>query len=90
MSHVSSLITYSGVKVLKLQVRSEGCEDKDKIVKQSCGLAVLKVDEHDYSKHGRGYNLVVIDGWTGIVSPYLTCLTLLPQYWKTRLSFYDS
>ena len=67
MLHVSRHLNYSDVRVLKLQIRSEGCDDKNKIVKQSCGLAMLKVDKQDYSKRGRGYNLVVVDGWTGML-----------------------
>ena len=45
-------------------MRSEGCEDRGR--KNGCGLAKIIVNNRDYSKHGRGYNFVVLDGNTGI------------------------
>ena len=45
-------------------MRSEGCEDRGR--KNGCGLAKITVNNRDYSKHGRGYNFVVLDGNTGI------------------------
>ena len=68
--YVLNISTYLDVKVLKFQVRSEGCEDKQRT---GCGLAFIKIDGHDYSKHGRGYNFVVVDGWTGILFGDTNC-----------------
>lgn len=46
-------------------MRSEGCEDRGR--KNGCGLAKITVNNRDYSKHGRGYNFVVLDGTTGML-----------------------
>ena len=46
-------------------MRSEGCEDPDK-TKDTCGIAYIKVNGKDVSKHGRGHNVVVVNGQTGI------------------------
>ena len=47
-------------------VRSEGCEDKGR--GPGCGIASININGQDYSKHKRGYNLVVLDGSTGMSS----------------------
>jgi hypothetical protein len=66
-SVINELNKIPDVKVLKLQVRSEGCDDRGK-TPNTCGLAFIKINGKDYSKHGRGYNFVVMDSWTGIFS----------------------
>ena len=48
---------------MAIQVRSEGCDDKGR--KRGCGWAKITVNNRDYSRHGRGYNFVVLDGNTG-------------------------
>ena len=44
-------------------IRSEGCDDTG--ARGSCGLATITVDGKDYSKRGRGYNVVVLNGDSG-------------------------
>ena len=56
-------------KTIAVQVRSEGCDDRGR--KNGCGLAKITVNNRDYSKHGRGYNFVVVDGNTGIQWKYM-------------------
>ena len=55
------------VRVLNIHVRSEGCEDPGK-TPNTCGIAYIKVDGTDHSLRGRGYNVVVVDGATGIIN----------------------
>ena len=47
-----------------IRLRSEGCNDADK-KPGSCGIAYTYVDGTDKSPHGRGHNVVVVDGTTG-------------------------
>ena len=56
-------------KTIAIQVRSEGCEDRGR--RRGCGWAKITVNNRDYSRHGRGYNFVVLDGNTGIKSMFL-------------------
>nr|XP_058952249.1 uncharacterized protein LOC131779695 [Pocillopora verrucosa] len=49
-----------------IHIKSEGCEDP-KRPKNTCGFANITVKRTDYSLHGRGYNVVVVDGTTGEV-----------------------
>ncbi|XP_078357479.1 uncharacterized protein LOC144642389 [Oculina patagonica] len=48
-----------------INVRSEGCDDPGKA--PPCGIAYLKVNGRDYSPHGRGHNVVIVDATTGVV-----------------------
>ena len=50
-----------------IDVRSEGCDDPGK-APNTCGIAYIKVDGKDYSFHGRGHNVVVVDSRTGILA----------------------
>ena len=45
-------------------VRSEGCNDPGK-APNTCGIAYIKVNGKDYSLHGRGINVVVVDATIG-------------------------
>ena len=56
-------------KTMAIQVRSEGCEDRGR--RRGCGWAKITVNNRDYSRHGRGYNFVVLDGNTGIQPIFL-------------------
>ena len=56
-------------KTIAIQVRSEGCDDRGR--KRGCGWAKITVNNRDYSKHGRGYNFVVLDGNTGTQWKYI-------------------
>lgn len=47
-----------------IHIRSEGCEDPGR-APNTCGLAYIEVKGKDFSPHGRGYNVVVVDGRTG-------------------------
>lgn len=47
-----------------IRLRSEGCNDADK-KPETCGIAYTYVDGMDKSPHGRGHNVVVVDGMTG-------------------------
>ena len=49
---------------MDIHIKSEGCEDP-KRPKNTCGFANITVKRTDYSLHGRGYNVVVVDGTTG-------------------------
>ena len=53
-------------KIAKIFIRSEGCNDRGK--KGHCGRAYIKVNGRDYSTHRRGYNIVVLSAFTGILS----------------------
>ena len=57
-------LSFSYLSVLRIFVRSEGCDDPG-IPQDSCGKAVIKVNGRDYSKHGRGHNVVVVNYDTG-------------------------
>lgn len=51
------------VKMLMISIRSEACNDRGK--RRHCGLTNIKVNGKDYSKHSRGYNIVVLRADTG-------------------------
>lgn len=53
-------------KIAKISIRSEGCNDRGKY--GHCGRAYIKVNGRDYSTHRRGYNIVVLNAFTGIRS----------------------
>ncbi|XP_022777605.1 uncharacterized protein LOC111319039 [Stylophora pistillata] len=49
-----------------IHIRSEGCEDLGRTeVSNSCGFTKIEVNGKDFCPHGRGYNVVVVDGRTG-------------------------
>lgn len=50
-------------KLLPIYIKSEACDDSGI---KGCGHAVISVAGKDYSKQGRGYNVVVVDAKTGI------------------------
>ena len=50
---------------MNIHVRSEGCDDPGKTA-GTCGLAYIKVNGQDYSLHGRGHNVVIVDAKTGL------------------------
>jgi len=52
------------VSFLDIHVRSEGCDDPGKA--PGCGLAYIKVNGKDYSLHGRGHNVVIVEAKTGL------------------------
>jgi hypothetical protein len=45
--------------VVRIYIRSEACEDRGKA--RGCGRAYIKVNGKDYSRRGRGYNIVVLN-----------------------------
>ena len=47
-----------------IDIRSEGCNDPKK-TPDTCGVAYIRVDGKDHSRHGRGHNVVVVDRKTG-------------------------
>ena len=49
---------------MDIHIKSEGWEDP-KRTKNTYGIAYIKVNGIDFSPHGRGYNVVVVDGTTG-------------------------
>ncbi|CAH3108178.1 unnamed protein product [Pocillopora meandrina] len=65
----SCIAMYTGprcgtVRVLDIYIRSEGCDDPGKA--PICGKAYIKVDGTDYSLQERGFNVVVVNGETGV------------------------
>ena len=52
------------VLFLDIHIRSEGCNDT-RITPGTRGVAYIKVNGKDYSPHGRGHNVVIVDGNTG-------------------------
>lgn len=62
-NHVCYLVGRS----VGIRLRSEGCNDADK-KPGTCGIAYTYVDGMDKSPHGRGHNVVVVDGTTGTLS----------------------
>ena len=50
--------------MLNIFIRSEGCEDPGKTPK-TCGIAYIKVNGKDYSRHLRGHNVVIVSSVTG-------------------------
>ena len=58
------LFIFSAVSFLTLIAQGEGCADPFKTA-NTCGYSVLKVQGVDKSPHGRGHNIVVLDGTTG-------------------------
>jgi len=41
---------------LRVALRSEGCDDPGK---SACGIAYIKINNQEYSLHGRGFNVAV-------------------------------
>jgi hypothetical protein len=56
--------SYSSQKI-KLEVRSEGCDDKGKT--SGCGITTIRVDGEQVSRKQRGHNVVTLDETTGEV-----------------------
>ena len=50
--------------MLNIFIRSEGCEDPGK-TPETCGIAYIKVNGKDYSRHLRGHNVVIVSSVTG-------------------------
>ena len=50
---------------IEVYIRSEGFADRPKTL-NTRGIAYIKVNGEDYSRHGRGLNVVVVDGATGV------------------------
>lgn len=61
---MSNHVCYLVGRSVGIRLRSEGCNDADK-KPGSCGIAYTYVDGTDKSPHGRGHNVVVVDGTTG-------------------------
>ena len=59
---VAATVTAPAIDVY---IRSEGCSDIGK-TPNTCGIAYIKVNGKDYSRHSRGHNVVVVDGATGV------------------------
>ena len=49
---------------MTIVIRSEGCNDRGRSA--GCGRAVIRVNRRDLSRHSRGYNFVVLNGFTGL------------------------
>ena len=63
---LSSIIAYyvsPSTAIANVAIRSEGCEDPSK--HRGCGKAFIWVNGKDYSRHGRGHNVVVLNYKTG-------------------------
>ncbi|KAL9978627.1 hypothetical protein ACROYT_G016164 [Oculina patagonica] len=54
------------VSFLDIHIRSEGCNDT-RVTPGTRGIAYIKVNGKDYSPHGRGHNVVIVDAKTGAV-----------------------
>ena len=54
------------VTLLKMFVKSEGCEDTYKTA-GTCGIASIRVQTVERSLKSRGHNIVVADGTTGML-----------------------
>ena len=52
------------VSFLDFHIRSEGCNDPG-MTAGTCGIAYIRVNGKDYSLHGRGHNVVIVDAKTG-------------------------
>jgi len=65
-SEISVQIPFPPGRSVGIRLRSEGCNDADK-KPGTCGIAYTYVDGMDKSPHGRGHNVVVVDGTTGDV-----------------------
>ena len=52
---------------MDVDIRSEGCNDSQK-TPNTCGIAYIRVNGQDRSGHGRGHNVVVLDGATGKIN----------------------
>ncbi|XP_078368661.1 uncharacterized protein LOC144652511 isoform X2 [Oculina patagonica] len=62
-------VTYSqeqAVSFLDINIRSKGCNDPG-MTPGTCGIAYIRVNGKDYSPHGRGHNVVIVDAKTGTV-----------------------
>ncbi|XP_022786853.1 lactadherin-like [Stylophora pistillata] len=49
-----------------IDIRSEGCDDPKK-TPDTCGIAYIRVDGKDHSRHRRGHNVVIVDRKTAKV-----------------------
>lgn len=49
-------VVFFAASSLKVELRSEGCDDPGKT---ACGTAFIKVNNEDYSLHRRGFNVAV-------------------------------
>lgn len=49
-------IVFFAASSLKVELRSEGCDD---LGRTGCGKAFIKVNNEDYSLHKRGFNVAV-------------------------------
>lgn len=58
-------VTVEGSSI-KVEIRSEGCNDPDK-TPNTCGKAYIKVNDVEHAKQRRGHNVVVVDAVIGIV-----------------------
>ncbi|KAL9979296.1 hypothetical protein ACROYT_G016940 [Oculina patagonica] len=54
------------VSFLDIHIRSEGHDDRG-VISGTSGTAYIKVNGQDYSPHGRGHNVVIVDAKTGDV-----------------------
>jgi hypothetical protein len=62
---MSDFVLCPAGKIAKIYIRSEGCNDRGKY--RGCGRAYIKVNGRDYSRHRRGHNIVVLNGFTGTI-----------------------
>lgn len=63
ISVILGYVTDFVARSLEIYIRSESCNDPGIT---GCGRAIIRVNGKDVSKHGRGYNVVVVNGRTGI------------------------
>lgn len=59
-------IGFAADKLLTVNIKSEA--GNDQLVVRCCGHASILVNGKEYSKRGRGYNVVVVNGQTGILT----------------------
>ena len=57
-------LSFLAVSFLDFHIRSEGCNDPG-MTTGTCGIAYIWVNGKDYSLHGRGHNVVIVDAKTG-------------------------
>ena len=66
---LSLIVYYLAAPVVDVHIRSVGCEDPLVIPLHACDIALnlsyIKVNGKDYSPHGRGHNVVIVDGMRG-------------------------
>ena len=73
---IGLIFAYTALDVF---IKSEGCEDPDKTI-NTCGRCYIQVEGQELSPHGRGHNVVVLDGETGNEDEFSFCSVCCYRY----------